>query len=978
MPCDKMTPMTSAEIRQSFLEYFRERGHRIVASSPLVPGDDPTLLFTNAGMNQFKDLFLGAERREYRRATTSQKCMRVSGKHNDLENVGPSLRHHTFFEMLGNFSFGDYFKADAIPFAWELLTGVWNLPAERLYATVFKGEDGVPRDDEAYAIWERLVPASRIAELGAAENFWAMGETGPCGRCSEIHYHRGDHLPCSTERCLGIDCDCDRYVEIWNNVFMEFERRADGSLTPLPAPSIDTGMGLERIVAVLQDKLSNYDTDLFSPLLTVIGERAGTEYGPLAGRPANDTSDVSLRVIADHLRAMTFLIADGVVPSNEWRGYVLRKIMRRAMRHGKKLGLTEPFLHELTGTVIGEMAGAYPELETSREAIASVVRREETQFDRVLRDGLPHLEAALADACGSGPAKVSGGHAGTGSGLGLGDGSGSGAGTAPDAGEEDGSAGGVVAGDVAFRLYDTFGMPLDFVEDMAQSRSLRVDRQGFERAMEGQRARARAGAAFGGLKASLQLGGLASKAELPVAPSESFVGYDTTSATSVVTHIFQRNDSGTTLTPVDVLNGGEGGHVVLDTTPFYLEAGGQVSDTGRLFRDGVVEADVRNIERLQPGWPRMHVIAVRDGTLRVGDTVEAEVDAERRDAIRRNHTATHLLHAALRQIVGTHVRQAGSLVDRDRLRFDITHHEAVTADQLHEIELLVNNHAYRNQTVETEEKPTEEAMAAGAMALFGEKYGERVRVVTVPGFSVELCGGTHCRATGDIGTFIITHEGGVAAGVRRIEAVTGATAVETFQNQGDELSRMAYAHETTADHAVAAIDRLHNLRFRRPVNKVHADQAANAVRKLAADYKRLVRENERLRVQAAMGTGAAGTVQDDGAAEVNGVRVVSRVVSGLEPGALRTLADSLRDRLGSGVVVLASDNDGKAALVVSVTRDLTDRVHAGNLIKELAPIVGGRGGGRPDFAQAGGRNVDRINAIAMESRDMIGRMLAGS
>ena len=398
MPCDKMTPMTSAEIRQSFLEYFRERGHRIVASSPLVPGDDPTLLFTNAGMNQFKDLFLGAERREYRRATTSQKCMRVSGKHNDLENVGPSLRHHTFFEMLGNFSFGDYFKAEAIPFAWELLTEVWNLPAERLYATVFKGEDGVPRDDEAYAIWERLVPASRIAELGAAENFWAMGETGPCGRCSEIHYHRGDHLPCSSERCLGIDCDCDRYVEIWNNVFMEFERRADGSLTPLPAPSIDTGMGLERIVAVLQDKLSNYDTDLFSPLLTAIGERAGTEYGPLAGRPANDTSDVSLRVIADHLRAMTFLIADGVVPSNEWRGYVLRKIMRRAMRHGKKLGLTEPFLHELTGVVIGEMAGAYPELETSREAIASVVRREETQFDRVLRDGLPHLEAALADA----------------------------------------------------------------------------------------------------------------------------------------------------------------------------------------------------------------------------------------------------------------------------------------------------------------------------------------------------------------------------------------------------------------------------------------------------------------------------------------------------------------------------------------------------------------------------------------------------
>ncbi len=549
---------------------------------------------------------------------------------------------------------------------------------------------------------------------------------------------------------------------------------------------------------------------------------------------------------------------------------------------------------------------------------------------------------------------------------------------APGAGEEDGSGTGVVAGDVAFRLYDTFGMPLDFIEDMAQSRSLQVDRAGFERSMEGQRARARAGATFSGLQASLQLGELSSTAELTVAPSESFVGYDKTSATSAVTGIFRLDESRTTLTPADTLNVGENGYVVLDTTPFYLEAGGQVSDTGRLVRNGAVVADVRNIEKILPSWPRMHVIAVRDGALRVGDTVEAEVDAERRDAIRRNHTATHLLHAALRRIVGTHVRQAGSLVDRERLRFDITHHEAVTADQLHEIELLVNNHVYRNQTVETEERSTEEAMAAGAMALFGEKYGERVRVVTVPGFSVELCGGTHCRATGDIGTFIITHEGGVAAGVRRIEAVTGATAVETFQNQGDALSRMAYAHETTADQAVAAIDRLHNLRFRRPVNKVHADQATNAVRKLAADYKRLIRENERLKVQAAMAGGAAGKARDDDATEVDGIRVVSRVVSGLEPGALRTLADSLRDRLGSGVVVLASDNDGKAALVVSVTRDLTSRVHAGNLIKELAPIVGGRGGGRPDFAQAGGRQIDRIDSIVPESRTAVGRMLVGS
>ena len=928
-----MTRMTSPEIRQSFLEYFRDRGHRIVPSAPLVPGDDPTLLFTNAGMNQFKDLFLGAEQREYRRATTAQKCMRVSGKHNDLENVGPSLRHHTFFEMLGNFSFGDYFKADAIPFAWELLTGVWGLPAERLYATVFKGEDGVPRDDEAYAIWERLVPASRIAELGAAENFWAMGETGPCGRCSEIHYHRGDHLPCSAERCLGIDCDCDRYIEIWNNVFMEFERRDDGSLTPLPAPSIDTGMGLERIVAVLQDRLSNYDTDLFAPLLAAIGERAGAEYGPLAGRPSNDTSDVSLRVIADHLRAMTFLIADGVVPSNEWRGYVLRKIMRRAMRHGKKLGLTEPFLHELTDVVIAEMAGAYPELDASREVIASVVHREEAQFDRVLREGLPHLEEALA-----------------------------GAESMPK----------VLDGRLAFRLYDTFGIPRDFIKDMAQSRSVDFDEKGFERAMDEQRTRARAGAAFGGDRAQVDI--VSDGAGIHFDP-ESFVGYEITSATSVVTHIFRRNEAGTTLTPVGALNAGEEGHVVLETTPFYLEAGGQVSDTGRLFKDGAVEADVRNIERIQLGWPRMHVITVRDGTLRVGDTVEAEVDAERRDAIRRNHTATHLLHAALRQIVGTHVRQKGSLVAPDRLRFDISHHEAVTPDQLSKIERLVNEHIFMtNQTVETEERSTEEAIAAGAMALFGEKYGDRVRVVTVPGFSVELCGGTHCRATGDIGPFIIRHEGGVAAGVRRIEAVTGATAVETFQNQGDELSRVAHAHETTADQAVAAVDELHDLRFRRPVNKVRADHAASAVRKLAADYKRLVRENERLKVQAAMG---AGTAQGDDfdVHEVHGIRVVARRVSGMDPGALRTLADSRRDRLGSGVVVMACDNGGKAALVASVTPDVADRVPAGKLVKELAPIVGGRGGGRPDFAQAGGREVDQINSIVPQCYTAITRML---
>ena len=912
-----MTRMTSAEIRRSFLDYFRERGHRVVASSPLVPGDDPTLLFTNAGMNQFKDLFLGAERRGYRRAATAQKCMRVSGKHNDLENVGPSLRHHTFFEMLGNFSFGDYFKTDAIPFAWELLTEVWGLPAERLHATVFRGEAGVPRDDEAYAVWERLVPASRIAELGTAENFWAMGETGPCGRCSEIHYHRGDHLPCAAGRCLGIDCACDRYVEIWNNVFMEFERRADGSLTPLPAPSIDTGMGLERIVAVLQDKPSNYDTDLFTPLLAAAGERAGVEYGPLAGRPPDGVGDVSLRVVADHLRATTFLIADGVVPSNEWRGYVLRKIMRRAMRHGKKLGLTEPFLHELAGVVIDGMAGAYPELETNRQAIVSTVHREEKQFDRVLRDGLPHLEDALAGA-------------------------------------ERGRR--TLDGEAAFRLYDTFGMPFDFIEDVARSRALEVDRPGFERALEAQRARARAGAAFGGgreaeVTAAAGPHVLAAAGEPRFGP-ERFDGYETTRARGGVTHLFRRG-GGTSLAGVDALAPGEEGYVVLDRTPFYLEAGGQVSDTGRLTAAGV-DAAVDDVVRLKPAWPRMHLTTVREGELRVGDEVTAEVDAERRDDVRRNHTATHLLHAALRAIVGTHVRQAGSLVAPDRLRFDVTHHEPVTPDQLQEIERLVNGRVFGNQEVETEERSTEEAVAAGAMALFGEKYGERARVVTVRGFSVELCGGTHCRATGDVGPFVVTHEGGVAAGVRRIEAVTGAAAVRLLQERGRTLAGLLQTLGAEPERAVAALKRLQT------------------------DARRAAREVERLKVQAAMGGGAAGAEPDGGAAEVDGVRVVTRVVSGLDPGALRTLADSLRDRLGSGVVVLASDVGGKAALVVSVTRDVTDRVHAGDLIRELVPIVDGRGGGRPDFAQAGGRRTDRLDAIVPESRSAVGRLLAGA
>ena len=909
--------MTSAEIRQSFLDYFQGHGHRVVSSSPLVPQDDPTLLFTNAGMNQFKGAFLGTERRDYRRAATAQKCMRVSGKHNDLENVGPSLRHHTFFEMLGNFSFGDYFKADAIPLAWELLTDAWGLPGERLHATVFRGEEGIPRDEDARAIWEKLVPTDRITELGAAENFWAMGDTGPCGRCSEIHYHRGDHLPCEQPECRGVDCSCDRYVEIWNNVFMEFERQADGTLSPLPAPSIDTGMGLERIVAVLQDKLSNYDTDLFTPLLAAIGERAGTLYGPLAGRASNDTSDVSLRVIADHLRAMTFLIGDGVVPSNEWRGYVLRKIMRRAMRHGKKLGLTEPFLHDLAEVVIERMAPAYPELVANRDAIVSVIRQEEAQFDKVLTDGLPRLEAALA-AAEAGSRRLAGGE--------------------------------------AFRLWDTFGVPFDFVEDLAGSRGVAVDREGFDRAMTDQRARARAGSHFGaGPADGAGPGGWPTAAvDVPHVP-DRFVGYETTTSRSTVAGLCRLERAAAAgggesrFVGAHALQAGEEGFVLLDPTPFYLEAGGQVSDTGRLAGEGLA-VEVRDVARPLPATGRMHVVKVREGALHAGDVVTAEVDGARRDDIRRNHTATHLLHAALRAVVGPHVRQAGSLVAPDRLRFDITHGEAVTASERTEIERLVNARVFENQAVSTEEQETEEAIRKGAMALFGERYGERVRVVRVPGFSVELCGGTHCRATGDIGPFLITQEGGVAAGVRRIEAVTGPAAVRLLQERGAMLAGLLQALGTTTAGALAAVHRLQT------------------------EAKRLGREVDQLRIRAAMGAGPTGPA-DGSTVEFDGVTIVGRRVSNLEKGALRTLADSLRDRIPSGVVVVAAENDGKVALVVSVTRDLTARVHAGRVVKEIAPVVGGTGGGRPDFAQAGGRRPDRIADLFPECQAVVRRML---
>jgi alanyl-tRNA synthetase len=886
--------MRSREIRRSFLEYFQQKGHTIVSSSPLVPHDDPTLLFTNAGMNQFKDVFLGKDTRPYRRAATSQKCMRVSGKHNDLENVGPSFRHHTFFEMLGNFSFGDYFKKDAIPFAWELLTGVWKLPPERLYPTIFKGDAAVPRDDEAFEGWSRLVPQERIGELGADDNFWQMGETGPCGRCSEIYFFRGPETPCVEEKtgaCRGLECSCDRYIEIWNNVFMEFDRQADGTLNPLPAPSIDTGMGLERVTAVIQDKLSNYDTDLFTPILAAIGQHAGRTYGGSADDPA----DVSMRVIADHLRAMTFLIADGASPSNEHRGYVLRKIMRRAMRHGKKLAVAQPFLHQLVAVVVDEMGDAYPELRTNGDAIVRVVRSEEERFDAVLTAGLPRLEEALDRA---------------------------------DAGSK------VVPGDEAFRLYDSLGVPLDFMEDLASQRQLSIDREGYERAMEGQRERARAGSAFKPADKTFTLSLTREQEEILERAGDQFAGYDATCVQGVpILGLFDQGG-----VSVQELRHGTSGFVALAKTPFYLEAGGQVSDAGRLFAADGSEARVERMLRYTPARPRLHFVTVTAGSLRPSQIVTAEVTDEVRDATRRNHTATHLLHAALRNVLGQHVKQAGSLVAPDRLRFDFIHYSALTRDQILQIERLVNEHIVRNSPVQTEVRSTEEAIASGAMALFGEKYGERVRVVSVPGFSVELCGGTHVRATGDIGLFVITEESGVAAGTRRIEALTGLGALAWAQQQRDALGSVLSALNTAASNAPDVIQRLHS------------------------DVKRLAREAEQLKMKLALGGGRANAAQDD-TREVAGVKLIARRVENLEKNALRTLSDSLRDRLGSGVVVIASENEGRVSLVVSVTKDLTSRIQAGKLVKELAPIVGGGGGGRPDFAEAGGKDPSQIDAL---------------
>jgi len=822
----------------------------------------------------------------------------------DIDEVGDAV-HHTFFEMLGNFSFGDYFRREALPFAWTLLTETWQIPADRLFVTIFAGDKAVPRDTDAYDIWRGFLPADRIGELGADDNFWTMGDTGPCGRCSEIYFFRGAAIPCGVEKsggtCRGAECSCDRYVEIWNNVFMEFDRQADGTLNPLPAPSIDTGMGLERVTAVLQGTLSNYDTDLFTPLLSAIGARAGTAHGGTMS-----PTDVSMRVVADHMRAMTFLIADGVVPSNEWRGYVLRKIMRRAMRHGKRLGIQEPFLHTIVDTIVSEFGHAYPELKTGRDIVSQVIKSEEERFDAVLTDGLPRLEDVLDRA---------------------------------------GSSGGVVPGDVAFKLYDTYGLPRDFIEDMVEDRKLRLDVEGFERAMEGQREKARAGSSFKGgdaKEAAWTVSGDV-RQSLESAGDQVFRGYDSTDLNTQVLAVFDSERRETTS-----LSSGQSGFVALAATPFYLEAGGQVSDVGTIAGPG---GDARVTTVVRAGsWPRLHGVTVTKGQLSRRDLVTAQVDVALRDATRRNHTATHLLHAALRSVLGGHVKQAGSLVAPDRLRFDFVHVSAVTRDQLLAIEQIVNEQVLRNTPVETQVKNTQEAIAAGAMALFGEKYGDKVRVVSVPGFSTELCGGTHVRATGDIGLCVITGESGVAAGVRRIEAITGLDSLSAYRRQRDELGALATLLTARQGDLVARVSALQD------------------------ENKKLARDLQQAKMKAALSGGGSGT--QDEAIEVAGVKLIAREVSGLDKDGLRALVDQHRDKIKTGVVVLASPGDGKVSIVVGVTPDLIKKAPAGQIVKQLAPIIGGGGGGRPDFAEAGGKDASKIAELLAASRGVIEKMLS--
>ena len=891
MPSGKKS-WSGSEIREAFLRFFETKGHRRVHSSSLVPANDPTLLFTNAGMNQFKDVFLGMEKRDYARATTSQKCVRAGGKHNDLENVGFTRRHHTFFEMLGNFSFGDYFKADAIAYAWELVTSPewFGLPKDRLYVTIFKGENGVPRDEEAYKLWlGQGVPADRIHEYGMKDNFWQMGDTGPCGPCSEIFYDMG----MEAAETPGVDKpfgqDEARYVEIWNLVFMQFDRSVQGELALLPKPSIDTGMGLERTAAVLQGVVSNFETDLFTPLIAKAAELTGVK---------NEVSNASLRIIADHARASTFLINDGVLPSNEGRGYVLRKILRRGIRHGRLLGQDRPFMREMVYAVRDEMQGAYPELKESADRVAKVVEAEENQFARVIEIGSARLDDAIK------------------------------------AGKLDGRT--------AFHLYETYGLPLDFMMDAARDAEIHFDLEGFEAARAEEQARARASWKGGSQKTA--------SPTFRDLPKTDFEGYRQLRTDGAEVLAIVKEGQG-----VPAAAAGDAVEIVLDRTSFYADSGGQIGDTGWLYSDdhNSVVADVSGCTKPVQGV-FAHRAVLRQ-PLEVGAKVDTVVDAGFRNATRRNHTATHLLHAALREVLGKHVKQAGSLVEPARLRFDFSHFASIADEELQDIEDIINKQTLGNTRVETlEDVPIDVAVNEyHAMALFGEKYGEKVRVVRIGDFSTELCGGTHTGATGEIGVVKLLGEGSVSSGVRRVEAVTGLGALSEFR-RGYEVAQLAAQFAPSAELT--------------PADALRQRMAAQE-----DELKKLRRELDEARMKSAASrvSGAA-----DQAVEVAGIKVLAQRVDALDRGQMRTLVDNLRNKLGSGVVVLGGAQDeGKVALIVGVTKDLTGKVQAGKVIAPIAKLVGGSGGGRPDMAEAGGKDAAQLDAALHTAPEVVKSLL---
>ena len=869
--------MKSPEIRAAFLDYFASREHTIVPSSPLIPWNDPSLLFVNAGMVQFKRTFLGEEKNSFDRAVSCQKCMRAGGKHSDLENVGHTSRHHTFFEMLGNFSFGDYFKENAITFCWELLTGVFNLPKEKLYATVYE------QDDEAAGLWSSLVglPDDRIVRLGAKDNFWQMGDTGPCGPCSEVIIDQGTHIGCGKPEC-SVGCDCDRFLELWNLVFMQFNRDEKGTLSPLPKPSIDTGMGLERISAVLQGKTSNFDSDLFMPIIHDISALAHVPYGTSHDR------DASLRVIADHIRATVFLLSEGLVPSNEGREYVLRRIIRRASRHARLLNMHEPSLYRLIGSVIEVMGTIYPEIVSEQKRTEKLLKIEEENFLRTIETGMNILDEIISSV------------------------------------RKDGQK--MIPGEEIFKLYDTYGFPIDFARDIAMDAGLSIDEESFRSAMEAQRERSK------GLNVTLPM--FTFKAYAGLDDKSEFMGYETLQTHTFVKNILKEGK------PVESLQKGDEGEIIMDKTPFYGESGGQSGDTGIIKGPGSL---IRVIDTKKPA-PEVYIhrVKIEKGTITKGEEVACSVDEEARKAVMRNHTATHLLHKALKMVLGDHVKQSGSVVDPERLRFDFTHFTAVQPNEARRIEDIVNEKILDNLPVRTDIMGVDEAVKKGAVALFDEKYGETVRVVSAGDFSKELCGGTHCKATGDIGLFVIVSEGSVASGIRRVEALTGKNALDYFRQKKAELDEIKGSLKT--------------------------ENPAGKIEKMINEMKGMEKEIQKLK------TGSAKDTISDAlkeAFDLDGIKLVTLRQDGLNPNELRLLADNVRDRLGSGIIVLTSVTDGQAAIVGAVTKDLADKYPAGDIVKNISKTAGGKGGGKPDMAQGGTKDIEKLNTALASVYDIV-------